>query len=568
MKNTSMLLLAMAALAVGAGEPYAQVHRIFAAWPEKIEPAIKANPGAFKDGIIIAAFPKELKVGPEFVKEFANHKAFCERMQALGVKVQFAMSSTIGHTDEWTKPTGRPVMVRSDGQPTVAMSCPRSDAFKAHVADLFARYASLHPEVIWWDDDFRMAFHPPADYACFCGDCIAKFNAAYGTSYDRDRLIKAVMADATVPGGQRIRQAWRDFNRQALTDLVKISSDAAHKVDPDVGIGFMVVNIDELNMLYATPDFKAWNQLARNRAGKVWYRHGSGAYTDWRPEEIFFKNLSIGRLCAASEGEGVVNWTEGVIVPFSRRVKSMRLTFLEAALNVGMAGADGTTYDASKGNLDEQLKDSSVIPVMGRRRVELDAMRKLIDGKRQLGIAVPPIPDGVYPPGPVKRFGDLYQPGDQSWRKLIYIGVPLTFRREYAACELPTGLNPGTLDFNECEKIKDDLDRRCGGRMPSRVDSILRFGQSVWESPDGSERIVFLWNFDYDDAENVRLVEDKKFAAEEMVCPVKGNGETGPITWRPLGRGDTFTIARVPALSVKVIRLANSVNLLRIPNGG
>ena len=102
MKNASMLLLAMAALAVGAGEPYAQVHRIFAAWPEKIEPAIKANPGAFKDGIIIAAFPKELKVGSEFVKEFANHKAFCERMQALGVKVQFAMSSTFGHTDEWT----------------------------------------------------------------------------------------------------------------------------------------------------------------------------------------------------------------------------------------------------------------------------------------------------------------------------------------------------------------------------------------------------------------------------------------------------------------------------------
>ena len=91
--------------------------------------------------------------------------------------------------------------------------------------------------------------------------------------------------------------------------------------------------------------------------------------------------------------------------------------------------------------------------------------------------------------------------------------------------------------------------------MPSRVDSILRFGQSVWESPDGSERIVFLWNFDYDDAENVRLVEDKTFAAEEMVCPVKGNGETGPITWRPLGRGDTFTIAYVPALSVKTIRL-------------
>ena len=59
-----------------------------------------------------------------------------------------------------------------------------------------------------------------------------------------------------------------------------------------------------------------------------------------------------------------------------------------------MAGADGTTYDASKGNRDEQLKDGSVIPVMGRRRAELDEMRKLIEGKRQLGVAVPPLPEG------------------------------------------------------------------------------------------------------------------------------------------------------------------------------
>ena len=553
--NKIGMFVAIAALGATAGEPYSQVHRIFAAWPEKIERAVKANPGAFRDGIIVAAFPKELKPGPEFVKEFANQKAFCERMQALGVKVQFAMSSTIGHNDGWTRPTGRPVMVGSDGRSTKAMSCPRSDAFKAHVADLFSRYASLHPEVIWWDDDFRMVFHAPADYACFCGDCIGKFNAACGTSYERAALIKAIQSDATVPGGRPIRQAWRDFNRQALTDLVKISADAAHKVDPDVGIGFMVIGLECGGMLYATPDFKEWTRLARNRAGKVWYRHGSGAYTDWRPEEIFFKNLEIGRLCAASEGDGVVNWTEGVIVPFNRRAKSMRLTFLEAALNVGMAGADGATYDASKGNLDEQLKDTSVVPVMGRRRAELDEMRRLIDGKRQIGVAVPPLPDGVYPQGPVKRFGDLYRPGDLSWRKLIYIGVPLTFRREHAACELPKGMNPGVLDYAQCEKIKDELDRRCGGRMPSRVDSILRFGQSVWESPDGSERIVFLWNFDYDDAEDVRLVEDKPFAAEEMVCPVKGNGESGPITWRPLGCGDTFTVSRVPALSVQTIRL-------------
>jgi len=550
---TSVALVAvLGAGIVFAGEPYSQIHRIFGAWPEKIEPALKTSPGAFRDGIIIAAFPKELQRGPDFVKEFENQKAFCLRMQKQGVRVQFAMSSTIGHADDYTSPSGRPVIVGSDGKPTKAMSCPRSEEFKAHVADLFSRYAALHPEVIWWDDDFRMAGHAPADYACFCDRCIVKFNAFAGTAYNRKSLIQAVSADAAV-NGRKLRQVWRDFNRQALTDLVKISADAAHAVDPDVGIGFMV--IAEEMLLFATPEFKKWNELARNRAGKVWYRHGCGAYADWRPEAIFFKNLEIARLCALSDGPGVVNWTEGVVVPFNRRAKSMKLTFLEAALNVGLAGAQGDTYDASKGNLDEQLKDTSIIPVMGRRRAELDLMRSLVDGKQQLGLLVPSLPDGVYPDGPVKRFGDLYQPGRQDWRRLIYIGVPLTFRPERAACELPKWINPGELDYAYCERMKDDLDRRCGGRMPSRVNSILRLGQSVWESPDGSERVVFIWNFDYDDATDVKLIENGTFSAEELIAPVNPNGETGPFAWRPLGRGDTFAVPHVPAFSVKTVRL-------------
>ena len=546
--------IVMRACTAGAGEPYSQIHRIFPAWPEKIEPALKANPGAFKDGIILAAFPKELERGPDFVKEFENQKAFCRRMQELGVKVQFAMSSTIGHADDYTAANGRPVIVRSDGKPTKAMSCPRSKELKAHVASLFARYAALHPEVIWWDDDFRMASHAPADYACFCGHCMEAFNAFAGTSYDRVSLLKDVVADAEVKG-RKLRQIWREFNRQALTELVKISAEAAHSVDPDVGIGFMVISLEQCGMLYATPDFQKWNELARNRAGKVWYRHGCGAYVDWKPEDIFFKNLEIARLCALSEDPGVVNWTEGVIVPFNRRAKSMRMTFLEAALNVGLAGAHGDTYDASKGNLDEQLKDTSIIPVMGRRRVELDFMRSLIADKHQLGLLVPALPDGVYPEGPIRRFGDLYQPGDLGWRRLIYIGVPLTFRPKHAACELPKGINLGELDYAHCERLKDDLDLRCGGRMPSRVNSILRLGQSVWESPDGSERIVFVWNFDYDDATDVKLIENGTFSAEELIVPVKSNGETGPFAWRPLGRGDTFAVPHVPAFSVKTVRL-------------
>jgi len=197
-----------------------------------------------------------------------------------------------------------------------------------------------------------------------------------------------------------VREAWRDYNRRALTELVGAVADAVHAVDDSIAIGFMVCNLR--GQLYASPDLKAWSERARNRNGEVWFRPGSGAYDDWKPYGIVGKNIEIARLVAETEGDGVVNVTEQVTCPYSRRTKSMRMTFLELALNLGLAGADGTTFDAIKPNLDEQLKPDSVVGEMNRRRAELDRMHALVRGKRQIGIAAPALPDGKFVEGPVK----------------------------------------------------------------------------------------------------------------------------------------------------------------------
>lgn len=544
MRKSVTILVLFASLPCFAGEGgYRLIHRVFGIEAEKLEAAKQENTGVFGDGLILAAF-NQLTIGPAEAKDFTNQCAFVKRMRGRGVDMQICLSSTIGHQDEWTVPGGWPTMVGSDGKVAKAVACPRAAKFREHLCATARKYAGLKPSVIWLDDDFRMSHHPPADHACFCGACLARFGDETGIVRDRAGLKKALLADETV-GGKRVREAWRDYNRRALTELAVAVADAVHAVDDSVAIGFMVINLR--GQLYASPDLKTWIARTRNRNGEVWFRPGSGAYSDWRPYDIVEKNIEIARLVAATEGEGVVNVTEEVTCPYTRRTKSMRMTFLELALNLGLAGADGTTFDAIKPNLDEQLKPDSVVAEMSRHRAELNRMHALVRGKRQIGIGAPALPDGKFVKGPAKSLNAMCPAGDEKWRNLVYLGIPFTFRPQFAAAELPGGIADGDpLAFARGEKIKEELDRLCGGRMPSRADSVVRLAQSVWESSDGKERIVFLFNLDYDDAVAVKLRENGEYSAEML----QSDG-----SWQSLGNKDEFMLPTIPAWSVAVLRL-------------
>ena len=587
MKKPMVVGLALAASILAEATPFRTIQRIWATQPEKIETAMAAYPGAFSDGVIIATFAG-LKIGPKEVRDFAKQKAFIERLKAQGKEIQICISSSIGHKDEWTDDNDLPKMVGSDGKAAKTIACPRSALFADYLRALFRRYAELGPTVIWIDDDFRMAHHPPVDFACFCNDCISRFGNEYGVKLSRKDLKSAILDDTTV-NGVRVRAAWRKYSQSALNDISGIVADAVHAVDDRIIIGFMCCNPEGL--AYAAFDFKTLIARAKNRDGAVWFRHGSGTYTDFTPYtdvNIVSKNIAIGRYCAQTEGPGVVNLTEEVTCPYNRRTKSLRITFLEAALNIGFAGADGVTYDAIKPNLDEQLRDDAIVADIHRRRGELERMRALIEGKRQLGVYPFYDPDIWLANGKAKSLWSMQTLGTEDWRPLVYIGIPFTFREKDASLLLLSGASArampkGSLDAwrnrgiiadgtavaevgkggkmfvfgkggwgkdtwsrDASLKIKDALDRLAGGKMPSRVDTCVRLGQSVWESPDGKERVVFLFNLDFDDAADVRLTEDGVFAAERLCA----DG-----SWTSLGKGAVFNLKPIPAWSATVVRL-------------
>ena len=591
MKQITLILAALAAVTVESA-PFRTIQRIWAVEPEKIEAAMAAYPGAFSDGIIIATFAG-LKIGPAEVRDFTRQKAFVERMKAQGREVQICISSTIGHMDDWTMDNDVPKMVGSDGKVATAMACPRSGAFAGYLRGLCRRYAELGPTVVWIDDDFRIPHHPPVDFACFCDGCLSRFGEEYGVKMSRSELKTAILEDRRVEDGshqnRRVRAAWRKYSQRAINDLSGLIADAVHAVDDKIIIGFMCCNPE--GMAYAAFDFKEMIARAKNRDGVVWFRHGSGTYTDFTPyteDNIVSKNIAIGRNCAMTEGPGIVNLTEEVTSPYNRRTKSLRITFLEAALNIGLAGADGVTYDAIKPNLDEQLRDDALVADIHRRRGELDRMRALIEGKRQLGVYPFYDPDIWLANGKAKSLWALKTLGAEDWKPLAYIGVPFTFREKSASVLLLSGQSARAMpterldawrkrgviadgaaaaEVGKCGRmfvfgkgawsrsvwgrkeslqIKDALDRLAGGKMPSRVDTCVRLAQSVWESADGKERVVFLFNLDFDDATDVRLTQDGTFAAEMLNM----DG-----TWKRLGRGGAFALPNIQAWTVAVIRL-------------
>lgn len=597
---TFALISAMTANAAAPDAPrFRQYHRVFAIEREKIDEARRKYPDSFRDGIMVATFVG-LQIGKPEARVFDNHRSFGEYFKSTGTDVQMCISSTIGHNDDWAAENDMPKMVGSGGTVAKRLACPRSDRFLEYVRTTFRQYAQLKPSVIWFDDDFRMGYHRPVDYACFCDSCLSRFAKECGVTVSRSALVDAIRLDRSVDG-VRIRRAWRDYSSRALSEIATIAADAVHAVDRSIAIGYMVCNPGGHG--YAPPDFKTWIEKGRNNEGTVYFRHGSGTYHDFTPYahgSILMKNIFIGRLCAATEGDGVVNLTEEVTHPYNRRTKSMRITFLEAAMNIGIAGADGITYDAIKPNLDEQLRDDAIVAYMHRRDAELQHLYRLMKGKRQIGIYPFFSPEIWLENPPRPSINEISVMAAEDWRMLLYLGIPITLREQYASALLLSYKSVRGMPKERIEKwlkrgvvadgsaakeldaklgrkaskggkvavfcrdkdgrwnsdvwgretslrIKDRIDRLCGGRMPSRVDTCVRLAQCTWDSPDGAERAVFLFNCDFDDCEDAVLRLDGKYRAEVL------DAATG--SYSPIGQGDTFRLPTVPAWSPMAVRL-------------
>ncbi len=427
------------------------IQRIFCIDADRIEQAMEQWPDAFHGGAAVVTF-NGVYTEDDRVSDYDTYCRFFRHFQQKGVEMQVNLSTTIGHADHHKSGAMPfPTMVDADGKGCVVSACPRSELFKKHLRETLTRYAVLKPKVFWIDDDFRIFFHAPVDYGCFCDDCMQKFNALHGLAYTRAELHAAIAQDRCTADGHRLRALWQSFNRSAMLELVQLIAETIHAVDDGIIIGYMQIN-PELG-IYDCPHYREFVELSKNRNGEVWFRHGSGFYDDRDPLGVVAKNVSIARLCAMTEAADatVVNLVEEVTSPYIRREKSMRITLLEAAMNIGVAGAQGIMDEGIKPNLREQLLPGRLVAAMHEAYPMLAQMYELIRGKKQMGI-FPYFHEDLWQYSePAADLWQMNDPGSQWWLNLFHMGVPFTFRKENAAALVLCGQTVRAMPKPELE---------------------------------------------------------------------------------------------------------------------
>jgi len=165
-----------------------------------------------------------------------------------------------------------------------------------------------------------------------------------------------------------------------MTELLSCIAKAVHAVNPDIIMGLMTAGAEYDN--FAQSNFKDYANALKNPSGKVYFRPGAFFYNDKTPFESVEKAFSIAVTNEHSLIEGANSYSEIVICPYFKRGKSHKITAWEAALHIGLGGAEGVTFEAIQNMLAEM---NGYIAYMDKQRPFLEALSDSLADHKQIG---------------------------------------------------------------------------------------------------------------------------------------------------------------------------------------
>ena len=225
--------------------------------------------------------------------DFARFRPLCDE---VGIALSYQQGLTLGHGeahDGKPKPGEQPFsddawQMDRDGK-TIRFLCPRSPEVLAYErAYAKAVIGTANPASYWLDDDLRLGISKPM--GCFCGRCIAAFNAKTGGSWTREALVARLFSKAE---REPVRAAWLDFNAESLAIYAAVVREAADELKSPCRLAYQSVWADTV---YTTssylPLLKALSGKDRHPVG---IRPGAGFYTESEPRGMVKKCLSVAR---------------------------------------------------------------------------------------------------------------------------------------------------------------------------------------------------------------------------------------------------------------------------------
>ena len=248
---------------------------------------VKDNPGSCDEVWLATSygFPP-LSVHREMAQKLS---VTADKLREAGLRVSLQISNTIGHGQYMAARDcsglvygGSPVrnIVGHDGTVSRYAFCWNDPVMREYVREEVAAYVeAIRPHTVWIDDDLRADWHPPVAYACFCDDCVARFNQANGTAYTREALAQAINRDTDV------RRAFVAQLREGVADFTYDVYHTIHEICPDCYAGLQ----NGTHGFSGGDHVYIYDAMRRATGKSPKSRPGGGAYSDHNPLEFLSK---------------------------------------------------------------------------------------------------------------------------------------------------------------------------------------------------------------------------------------------------------------------------------------
>ena len=313
------------------------------------------------------------------------------------------------------------MMVGHDGSQCLACACPLSPGWRDLTTELWSRYASLEPGVLWIEDDIRLLNHRPAEYGCFCDLHMKAFSEKVGKLVTREELMAAMLA----PGDPHpYRKEWLDLNRDLMIEVAHFFEKLVHSVSPDTKVGLMT-SLPNHHSLEGR-DWEAFTSaLAGNKPLVV--RPCMCNYSEWTLRGLYDSEWTLRQTLHCLSPDAIIQ-TELENVPFSTYSKSTTFTFLQMAISFAL-GSDGVTMNL----FDHMGSPISVTPEFGpmlkSKKSYLNALKQYCHGTKSAGIRLLHAEKGAYfTKAPESANWRDILPEGQNWRRILGpFGFPYTY---------------------------------------------------------------------------------------------------------------------------------------------
>lgn len=163
-----------------------------------------------------------------------------EQLNLLDITTSINPWTTLNHADrgrKLKKGQNFQLMVDPYGTQSTVCACPLCEEWKNYIVEIYSTYASIHPYMLWIEDDFRFHNHEPLQWGgCFCDLHMNEYSKRAGKKIMREEFVQGILQ----PGEPHpYRKIWLDVCRETLVKLAREIGNAVHKVSPNTRLGLM-----------------------------------------------------------------------------------------------------------------------------------------------------------------------------------------------------------------------------------------------------------------------------------------------------------------------------------------